>query len=425
MNISEFFEDWFGAKLANSRWSWGAYDEKRDRVLLRVWEDQLESRDGDEFVQVLGAAWETSSAGLPERERHLELVRNGTDAYAVLCRAESTEGGASRKLVDFNREEVLHLDGLLDDGTRVLAKIKEWVPVVSFSPKQTGFRTWIFQANPNQYDVRSALRTYEKLHWRVTRYKREINTGDFVYLWEAGSGGGILASARVLCQPKTLSFGPGDEFLVEPAEMADTATPQVELEIKAVLQHPIPRETLLSKPALRELQILTQPQATNFKVTEGEAQELAFVFALGKVMPPLQFLQSDSSSNGSGPVERFLTMVEAQRRSSKVVELVKSANGHQCQFCGIVLRTPNGPYAEAAHIQPLGRPHNGPDRTANALCLCPNCHVLFDSGAVWVDEDGWVVGRNRKQKLRKAPGHDIGEDYLQYHRENIAAVPER
>lgn len=425
MNISEFFEDWFGAKLANSRWSWGAYDEERDRLLLRVWEDQLESRDDQEFVQVLGAGRATSSPGRTERERHLELIRNGTEAYAVLCRAESTEGGSSRKLVDFNREKVLCLDGLVDDGTRVLARIREWVPVTQYSPKQTGFRTWIFQANPNQYDVRAALRTYEKLHWRVTRYKREINTGDFVYLWEAGSDGGILASARVLCQPRTLPFGQGDEFLVEPDEKMETEIPQVELEIKAVLQHPIGRETLLANPVIRDLQILTQPQATNFKVTDVEAQELAFLFALGKVMPPLQFLQSDGSPNGSGPVERFLTMVEAQRRCSKVVELVKSANGHQCQFCGIVLRTPHGPYAEAAHIQPLGRPHNGPDRTANALCLCPNCHVLFDSGAVWVDEDGWVVGPERKQKLRKAPGHEIGEEYLKYHRENIAAVPER
>ena len=33
---------------------------------------------------------------------------------------------------------------------------------------------------------------------------------------------------------------------------------------------------------------------------------------------------------------------------------------------------------EAAHIRPLGAPHNGPDTLDNTLCLCPNHHVPFD-----------------------------------------------
>jgi hypothetical protein len=33
---------------------------------------------------------------------------------------------------------------------------------------------------------------------------------------------------------------------------------------------------------------------------------------------------------------------------------------------------------EAAHIRPLGAPHNGPDTWDNTLCLCPNHHVPFD-----------------------------------------------
>lgn len=41
-----------------------------------------------------------------------------------------------------------------------------------------------------------------------------------------------------------------------------------------------------------------------------------------------------------------------------------------------------GAYAETCHIQPLGRPHNGPD-----LAESPNCHVLFDELSVWVNED--------------------------------------
>ncbi|MEU5548162.1 YDG/SRA domain-containing protein [Micromonospora sp. NPDC047793] len=74
-------------------------------------------------------------------------------------------------------------------------------------------------------------------------------------------------------------------------------------------------------------------------------------------------------------------------RSTAVANGVKRLHGHRCQVCGIQLATPAGPYAEAAHIRALGKPHNGPDVPSNVLCLCPNHHVLFDTGAIYVD--GW------------------------------------
>jgi putative restriction endonuclease len=40
---------------------------------------------------------------------------------------------------------------------------------------------------------------------------------------------------------------------------------------------------------------------------------------------------------------------------------------------------------EAAHIRALGFPHNGPAVLENLLCLCPNDHVLFDAGAIYID----------------------------------------
>ena len=39
--------------------------------------------------------------------------------------------------------------------------------------------------------------------------------------------------------------------------------------------------------------------------------------------------------------------------------------GHQ--MCGIRLEGFAGPYAEAAHVRPLGSPHNGPDTLNNIL----------------------------------------------------------
>lgn len=75
-----------------------------------------------------------------------------------------------------------------------------------------------------------------------------------------------------------------------------------------------------------------------------------------------------------------------------------------------------GPYAEAAHIRPLGRPHNGPDICSNILCLCPNHHVLFDAGAFRIAADLTFIGI--PGMLRVRAGHEVGEEFLAYHRDH-------
>ena len=66
-------------------------------------------------------------------------------------------------------------------------------------------------------------------------------------------------------------------------------------------------------------------------------------------------------------------------------------------------------YAEIHHIKPLGAPHNGLDVRENVLCVCPNCHVLLDYGAIQLDVS----------KLRVSPKHRVGKDYIDYHNTKI------
>ncbi|MFC4560522.1 YDG/SRA domain-containing protein [Nocardiopsis mangrovi] len=110
-------------------------------------------------------------------------------------------------------------------------------------------------------------------------------------------------------------------------------------------------------------------------------------------------------------------------RDDKLGIRVKALHEFRCQFCGAVLLTRRGHYAEAAHIQALGRPHHGPDVLANMLCLCSDDHVRFDTGTVVVNEnkrvfnilDGAEVG-----PLREVPGHHPSDEYFSYHREYFA-----
>lgn len=114
--------------------------------------------------------------------------------------------------------------------------------------------------------------------------------------------------------------------------------------------------------------------------------------------------------------ERVETTVQRLIRDTKKSREVKEAYDYTCQFCGTRLLTPAGPYAEGAHIQPLGEPHNGPDSSANMLCLCPNHHVLFDMGAITISDDLSLIGR--PGSIRVITTHRIGVEYLRYHREH-------
>jgi predicted restriction endonuclease len=57
----------------------------------------------------------------------------------------------------------------------------------------------------------------------------------------------------------------------------------------------------------------------------------------------------------------------------------------------------------------LGTPHNGPDSVGNVLCVCPNCHVLLDYGAIKLEVS----------KLLIQPGHVLGRKFIDYHNKTI------
>jgi len=60
---------------------------------------------------------------------------------------------------------------------------------------------WIFQCNPDSYDLPGALRESSVETWLANQNRSEIKPGDTVYLWETGKQSGILAVATVLSDP--------------------------------------------------------------------------------------------------------------------------------------------------------------------------------------------------------------------------------
>lgn len=128
------------------------------------------------------------------------------------------------------------------------------------------------------------------------------------------------------------------------------------------------------------------------------------------------------------PAERVPTAVNKIRRRAGVRENIKRWHSNLCQACGQALNLPLGRISETAHIRPLGSPHNGPDEESNALCLCPNDHVRFDHGGLYIEDDFEVIDGITDRPistLRTHPRHMINIDHIRYHRYHWTPRPMR
>jgi hypothetical protein len=111
------------------------------------------------------------------------------------------------------------------------------------------------------------------------------------------------------------------------------------------------------------------------------------------------------------PPKRISTETYRILRDTKLVIEIKKSHGFQCQVCHNPPLKLNDAklYAEGHHIKPLGSPHDGTDVRENILCVCPNCHVLLDYGAIDLNLD----------QLSNSSAHTIGREYIDYHNHKI------
>jgi putative restriction endonuclease len=119
------------------------------------------------------------------------------------------------------------------------------------------------------------------------------------------------------------------------------------------------------------------------------------------------------SQTGLRPI-RVRTTTLRVVRDTALSKHVKERHDFRCQVCGIRLECEGGWYAEAAHIRPLGKPHDGPDLLDNLICLCPNHHVQFDYGGFSIAADLSLIGL--PGRLVTVEGHSLNPNHLAYHR---------
>lgn len=151
----------------------------------------------------------------------------------------------------------------------------------------------------------------------------------------------------------------------------------------------------------------------------GKSGFIVWRFRLVKILN-LEIIKSLETEEPEIPYsvsQRKLSLVQRIVRDTYLAQDVKELYDFKCQVCNTTIETKTGKYTEAAHIQGLGRPHDGPDIFENIICLCPNHHVMFDFGMFSINDDLSLIGLDGK--LITHPNHKIDKVFLAYHREHF------
>jgi hypothetical protein len=134
-------------------------------------------------------------------------------------------------------------------------------------------------------------------------------------------------------------------------------------------------------------------------------------------------------------VEREISRRLEQKRDQVLATKLKSLYEHRCMACGeavVIGFDPERHYAEAAHIKPLGKPHDGPDKPGNMLVLCANHHIQFDRGVLSIRRTpagAAFVSRipgdpTHGKAVALHPKHKLEPDCVEWHSTTFARVGE-
>lgn len=133
---------------------------------------------------------------------------------------------------------------------------------------------WIFQANPQIYDILNALSDEnigDKIHWTVNQHKNKIKQGHLGLIWMSGKESGIYAIARIESNPMSALEYEAEIKYWHDTNKGTESRLRVKMTIlKRLLNNPVFRDELKNKPELSQLSILRYFQGTNFPVSGKE-----------------------------------------------------------------------------------------------------------------------------------------------------------
>ncbi len=138
-------------------------------------------------------------------------------------------------------------------------------------------RTWIFQGNPEVFDIEGYLAASSGLiTWTVARYANQISPGDCAYIWQSGGkDAGIVAEGTIAESPRIQRDDPLSVAFWKQAPQQDEAL-RVKIRLNRIASNKevLRREWMKDDSALKDMLIMKQAAGTTFPVKDLEAKRL-------------------------------------------------------------------------------------------------------------------------------------------------------
>lgn len=141
---------------------------------------------------------------------------------------------------------------------------------------------WIFQGNPDTFDIDGYLSAFSKITWTIRQkhYASEIQVGDRVFLWRSKGSKkrpyGIVAVGEILTTPVMMPDHP-EAFLFWKKKVDNKVNLKVWIKVTNCMISEgglLRKDTISSDPLLSNLLILRLKQNTNYKINDDEGQRL-------------------------------------------------------------------------------------------------------------------------------------------------------
>jgi hypothetical protein len=145
--------------------------------------------------------------------------------------------------------------------------------------------TWIFQGNPNYFDITGYLRARTEIIWEARQKSGLMAMGDTVYMWRADGGkpgtGGVIARGTIVTLPEVIDDLAAVSFYPAPHKAnAKKKAPRVKIHIDSMhLIHPVlTRGQAKKDPVLGGMHLMKVMVRTNYLLNAKEAKRLDDIY---------------------------------------------------------------------------------------------------------------------------------------------------
>lgn len=132
---------------------------------------------------------------------------------------------------------------------------------------------WIFQANPQRYDIDAALQKLSEIAWRVPQFTGELQAGDVVAIWRAGAEAGLVGVGRVISNPTAQKPGTAEQPFVTGDEDSIGLTTRVVIRVRPC--DLVPKDQVAALEPMHEHPIIKAPMGSVFRLSADQWQALA------------------------------------------------------------------------------------------------------------------------------------------------------